>query len=46
MNVSSGQEPKAERTTLKNGPSPRYGFERRSLLSKGEIEAHHHGNPS
>ena len=34
MNVSPGREPKAQRTALKNGPSPRYGYERRSLLSE------------
>ena len=38
MNVSSGQEPKAERTTLKNEPSPRYGYERRSLLSEEKLK--------
>ena len=34
MNVSSGREPKPQRTALKNGPSLRYGYERRSLLSE------------
>ena len=34
MNVSSDREPKAQRIALKNGPSPRYGYEQRSLLSE------------